>query len=211
VPSLLEKIDLDFAKADQEFAEFKTFLHQHQTFKEKTVVAELKKRLHLSCLLGSLVAGVPKADVYRYEFEVLGAFRADLVVGHSQSRRLVFVEFEGGEKNSLFGRGTTAQMRHWSRQLEHGFGQLVDWAWALSHPNPLITNAFGFEMISSASVVVCGRDAEMDATETSRFNWRTNNIAVGQASAISTCLTYDGLLNFFEGMIAAVKSYNSDT
>ncbi|MGJ5175457.1 Shedu anti-phage system protein SduA domain-containing protein [Bradyrhizobium oligotrophicum] len=211
MPSILQPIRLDFAKAEKECAEFRRFLDKNATFKERAVVAHLKKASSLTCLLGSLIAGVPRADVYKFEFAVLGAFRADFVVGDSTSRRLVFVEFEGGEPNSLFGPTGTAQMRDWSKSLEHGFGQLIDWAWALKDgaTNPLLQNAFGFEVASFASVVICGRDSFMDVTERRRFDWRAANVAVGQTTSTSTCLTYDGLLAYFESTIAAVKSLGS--
>ena len=211
MPSILQPISLDFSKAENECAAFRDFLAQNPTFKERAVVEQLKGAVNLSCLLGSLIAGVPRADVHKFEFEVLGAFRADFVVGDSGSRRLVFVEFEGGEESSLFGPSGTAQMRDWSRSLEHGFGQLIDWAWALKDAatNPLLQNAFGFEAASFASVVICGRDAFMDATERRRFEWRAANVAVGQTTSTSTCLTYDGLLAYFESTIAAVKSIRS--
>jgi hypothetical protein len=211
MPSILQTVNLDFNKAEKECADFRAFLQQNTAFGERKVVEQLKDLLNLSCLLGALIAGVPRPDVYKFEFEVLGAFRVDFVVGDSHSRRLVFVEFEGGEERSLFASMGTAQMRDWSRSLEHGFGQVVDWAWALKDAgtNPLIQNAFGFELVSFASAVICGRDAFMDTTERRRFDWRAANVAVGQATSTSTCLTYDGLLRYFESTIAAVKSLNS--
>jgi hypothetical protein len=55
-------------------------------------------------------------------------------------------------------------------------------------------------------VLICGRDAFMDATERKRFTWRYNNVDLGGAKA--TCLTYDGLFQFFEATIDAIRSYH---
>lgn len=201
------KIALDFTRAEKELVEIKEFLDRNATFQEWQITAELKKRPHVSCLIGSLIAGVPRPDVYKFEFQLLGVFRADLVVGSSREGRFVFVEFEGGEKTSLFDRGTI-QMRDWSHQMEHGFGQLVDWAWAIQDGNNtrILRNAFGCDIAAAASVLVCGRKAYMDATEQSRFDWRTHNIRLGGMP--STCMTYDRLVSFFETTIEAIKSYH---
>jgi hypothetical protein len=122
--SIFQTLDLNYGQAEKELAELRTFMEDNATFPEAEIVKKFKERLHASCLMGSLIAGAPRPDLYKFEFPLLGTFRADLVVGSSQSRRFVFVEFEGGEAISLFGPGGTAQMRDWSKQLEHGFGQL---------------------------------------------------------------------------------------
>src|SRR5262245_43652677 len=144
------------------------------------VVSELKQRLHLSCLIGSMTAGVPRSDVYRFEFAIQGVFRADLVVGHSQSRRSVLVEFESGEVNSVFGPQESNQMRAWSRQLERGFGQVIGWAWAIrdAEHTQILKNAFGCDEMSVVYLVVCGRDSLMSRPEKQRFARRSKKILV---------------------------------
>jgi hypothetical protein len=99
-------------------------------------------------------------------------------------------------------------MRDWSKELEHGFGQLVDWAWIVNDATGLATlqNAFGCDIARAVSLLVCGRDAQITATEQKRFDYRTNKIAI--EGMITTLLTYDGLLRFLEDQIAAIKSYH---
>lgn len=204
----LQTINLDFAQATNELAEFRKFLQDNATFSEANVVAELKKLQHLSCLIGSMHAGVPRADVYKFEFQIQGVFRADLVVGNLHWRRFVLVEFESGQITSLFGPTETNQMRDWSRQLEHGFGQLVDWAWAIHDAGntQIFKNAFGCDDLSALYVLVCGRDALMNGTEKKRFFWRSDNVLLNGKPA--TCLTYDGLLVFFQATLEAIRSYH---
>src|SRR6516165_10651295 len=141
----LNPIQLDFGQAESELSDYKRFLQDHLTFSEKEVVAHLKKRCHLCCLIGSMIAGVPRANVYKFEFQIQGAFRADLVVGNSDRKRFVLVEFESGGKNSLFGPKQTNQMRDWSNEIGHGFGQLVDWGWAIDNEgnSQILKNNFG--------------------------------------------------------------------
>src|SRR5262245_24005898 len=128
--SLFQKFDLNYGQAQREVAELVVFLRDNHLFSETKIVQELKKRLHAPCIIGCLIAGAKKPDLYKFEITILGTFTADLVIGASNTRRFVFVEFEGGGANSLFGPGGTAQMRDWSHEFEHGFGQLLDWAWA---------------------------------------------------------------------------------
>ena len=46
----------------------------------------------------------------------------------------------------------------------------------------------------------------MDATERQRFDDRAEKIYI--EGAISTLLTYDGLIQFLRGQIEAIKSYH---
>jgi hypothetical protein len=144
-------------------------LVQHSFFSETEIVDELKKRLHLSCLIGSLSAGVWRPNRYKFEFQIHGVFKADLVVGNSDQKRFVLVEFEGGQRNSLFVQGTL-QMRDWSREMGHGFGQLVDWAWAIDDVGntQIFKNAFGCDEISAEFLLVCGRNSGLTSTEQKR-------------------------------------------
>lgn len=204
----LQRINLDFNAAENELAEFKKFLDDNPEFSETAVVSLLKTKLNLCCLLASMIAGVPKADVYKFEFQIQGVFWADLVVGHLQKQRFVLVEFEDGKTNSLFGPKETNQMRDWSSRFEHGFGQLVDWAWASADVGNtrVFQNAFECTDVYPIFVLICGRDAFMNVTERQRFNWRTENVGLGGAKA--TCLTYDGLFQFLQATIEAIKSYH---
>lgn len=201
---MLDNIQLSVARAEKELEEFKQFLERNDFFPEKEVVKQLRERPHLSCLIGTLTSGLAPA-VYKFEFQIMGAFRADLVVGSKD--QFVFVEFEGAEQRSIFGSRKTNQMRDWSHQVGHGFGQLVDWAWAINdnqHSN-LFKNALGCDKWSSEFLLVCGRESNLSATELGRLHWRGKNVLLqGQ---YATFLTYDGLLSFLQGNIEAIKTY----
>jgi hypothetical protein len=59
----LRPIALDFEQAAEELSEFRTFLEENTSFSETQVVKELRTRPHLSCLIGSLIAGVTRQCV----------------------------------------------------------------------------------------------------------------------------------------------------
>ena len=99
-------------------------------------------------------------------------------------------------------------MRDWSREVGHGFGQLVDWAWAIDDAKntAIFNNAFGCDGIGAVFLLVCGRDAGMeDRTEIKRLFWRANNVMLQGKHA--TFLTYDGLFEMLQANIEALKSY----
>jgi hypothetical protein len=98
-------------------------------------------------------------------------------------------------------------MRNWSKQFEHGFGQLVDWAWTINNAKglPHLENEFGCKIAGTVSVLVCGCDAQMNTTERDRFEYRRGKTSI--EGAIVSILTYDGLMDFWQSQIEAIKSY----
>jgi hypothetical protein len=61
-------------------------------------------------------------------------------------------------------------MRNWSRQLEHGFGQLVlGVGEARRGAYQIVRKVFGIDDFSAIFIVVCGRAALLDPTEEKRF------------------------------------------
>jgi hypothetical protein len=195
-------ITLDLQAAEREFGQFKVWLDANRRFSETAVVKELKALPHLSSLIGYLKEGLGRPNVYKYEFEIQGVFRADLVVGNSITGKFVLVEFEGGEDNSIFGPSSTNQMRDWSRQLHHGFGQIVDWSWAKNdnQHTQVFKNAFGSEITSELYVLICGRRDSMSPVEVNRLQWRSDKTIIGGAKVL--CMTYDDLVLFFDGTLA---------
>lgn len=200
--SPLNSITLNLKTAEDEFGKFKTWLDANKRFAERDVVRELKRYPHLSCLMGYLKDGLGRPDVYKYEFEIQGVFRADLVVGNLNSCNFVLVEFEGGQDNSIFGPSQTNQMKDWSKQINHGFSQIVDWSWAKNdnHHTQVFKNAFGCNAVGELYILVCGRRDSLDAVESSRLRWRSDNTLIGGSKVL--CMTYDDLIAHFEGTLA---------
>jgi hypothetical protein len=206
--SQLQRIEMSYEQAATDLEQFKSYLGANESFSEGDVVGKLKGFPHLCCLLGSLIAGVPKANVFKFEFQIQGVFAADLVVGNTQRQRYVFIEFEDGSENGLFGKARTAQMRNWSTRFEHGFGQLVDWEWALNDgkTSAVLQNNLGGGTFAAEYLLVCGRDHFMEGTEKERLFYRAQKVLLDGKPA--TCMTYDGLLLYFDATIEAIRSYS---
>lgn len=130
-----------------------------------------------------------------------------LILWSETCNKKPFVEFEPGQSQSLFRPNETNQMRVWSRHVEHGFGQLVDWAWAIHDTchTSILKNSFECDDLSVVYVLVCGREASMSSTEKKRLFWRRENVLLNRKKA--ACLTYDDLLVFFETTLEAIKSF----
>jgi Domain of unknown function (DUF4263) len=86
-------------------------------------------------------------------------------------------------------------MRNWSPRFEHGFSQLVDWAWRLTtegSSSPAYRRIFGANDASIHFLLIVGRDADLTADDLARLRWRANNISFGAFKM--SCLTFDGVL-----------------
>ncbi|WP_298966385.1 Shedu anti-phage system protein SduA domain-containing protein [uncultured Methylobacterium sp.] len=170
-------------------------------FGETEAVREIKARHLRACLLAYTII-MPAPDRYRFEFGLKGLFRADLVVGNDKARKFVLVEFEDGRADSLF-KGGTSRYRAWSPRLEHGFGQIIDWAWAKhSHPtDAAFTNSFGGRVVEDCYVVVCGRSPERGSLEEQRFDFRRSIKFNGIAAQI---YTYDDMVDAMSDNLAGL-------
>jgi hypothetical protein len=188
---VLLQCQINHARASIQLDEFKAWLDAHDHFIERDVVAELRNRLDL-CLLIYLAFGRGVPDRYKHEFTIQGAFRADFVVGCMTTRHFLLIEFEGGERNSIFKRGTN-QMRDWAPQIQHAFSQVSDWTWAKNdnQKSDIYRNAFGLPHFSETYLIVCGRSRFVDSIEDSRLHWRSTKTMIS-ASPIYFW-TYDDL------------------
>ena len=88
-----DRIGFNARQAAAELASFKTWMSARPHFSEKEVVPEIAARRQMACLIGYTIL-MPAPDLIKFEFQVKGLFRADLVVGNDKSRKFVLVEFE---------------------------------------------------------------------------------------------------------------------
>lgn len=204
--SSFESIKVDLRLADTELTSFKTWLAAVAFVGETSIVSEIKKRRHMACLLSSTL-GLPAPDLIKFELALKGMFRTDLVLGNDGQRRFGLIEFEDADAASIFKRGT-AQYRFWSPRIEHGFSQILDWAWVRSdHPNDSVLLAgFGGPITTSAYAVICGRDASLaNDVERRRFKHRREYLKVeGQPALV---LTYDEMVRSMEDNLAVAKTW----
>jgi hypothetical protein len=190
---ILAKHTIDLAKAESELDEYKAWIDTNSEFAERPIVSELKRRIDL-CLLIQLAAGKGHPDCYKHEFAIQGALRADLVVGSTTAKHFVLVEFESGEKGSIFNQTKgTAQLRDWSNRLERAFSQVSDWSWAKNdnQKSDLYRQAFGMDHMTETYLIVCGRSSFLDQMDQSRLHWRSEKTLM--ASCPIRFWTYDDL------------------
>lgn len=204
--SQFRPITYSLAKAEAELVSFRAWLDSRDFFGETDVVAEIRTREQMCCLLASN-AGFSAPDLIGFELGLKGMFRTDLVFGNDHFRQFTLIEFEDAKRTSIFS-GGSKQYRHWSRRLEHGFGQVLDWAWIRTdHPDDtVLTAAFGGRIVESAYIVVCGRDTSLlDDIERKRFEHRRSEVRIeGKPVRL---LTYDGMVRAMELSLESAKSF----
>jgi hypothetical protein len=204
--SALDSISVDLPKATSELRSFKAWLASAGFVDETTIVAQIKSRPQMACLLSASL-GLSAPNLIRFELQMKGMFRTDLVLGNDALRQFVLVEFEDAMSNSIFKKGTR-QYRYWSPRIEHGFSQIVDWAWVRSdHPNDSVLVAgFGGRIEASAYAVICGRKTSLkDETEEKRFAHRRASLKVEGHPAL--VLTYDEMVRHMEDNLSALNSW----
>lgn len=206
--SVFDSLVWDVAKAETELDAFKVWLDGQTFIGEKAIVAEITTRPHM-CGLLSAVAGISMPDRIKPELQLKGLFRTDLVLGNSRTREFALIEFEDAEEFSIFRKTKNqAQYRPWATRLEHGFGQIVDWAWLKGDaPNDVVlTNAFGGKIVASAFLVIVGRDAGIKGElEERRFLHRANSVSIAGVKA--HIWTYDAMVKSMELCLLTIKSW----
>ena len=204
--TVFTSIKFDLKIADAELALFKGWLARAGFVGETAIVREIKARPNMACLLASLL-GMPAPDLIRFELTLKGMFRTDLVLGNDALRKFGLIEFEDATETSLF-KGGTGQYRSWSPRIEHGFSQIIDWAWIRSdHPNDtVLVSAFGGPIETSAYAVICGRDDSLrDHIERKRFSHRRGSLKIEGHPAV--ILTYDEMVRSMEDSLAVAKTW----
>jgi hypothetical protein len=205
--SVFTTIVCDLPKAETELASFKAWLGGVSFIGETAIVAEISQRPQMACLLSACL-GLAVPNLIKFELQMKGIFRTDLVLGNDGRREFAFIEFEDAETNSIFKNGTK-QYRYWAPRIEHGFSQVVDWAWVKSdHPNDsVLVSGFGGPIKATAYAVVCGRSASLkDDVERKRFSHRRSVMKVEGHPAL--VLTYDEMVGYMEDALATLNTWS---
>jgi hypothetical protein len=197
----------NLSAAESELADFRTWLATTPYSREKEIVAKLKSLSALCPLIGMYDGSKYPTD-QKFEFEIQGVFCADFIAGNAATRHFVLVEFEGAEKNSIFGPTRTNQMRNWGSQIQHGFGQIADWSWAKneSQHSRIFQSALGVDESSESYVLICGRQSSFIDHERSRLFWRHRMTSIANCRILFQ--TYDDLVEHFESTLDFVRSFS---
>jgi hypothetical protein len=67
------------------------------------------------------------------ELSLFGDYACDAASGDSKANAFTLIEFEDANEYSIFKKAAQGRsVRAWATRFEHGFSQLVDWAWRLA-------------------------------------------------------------------------------
>jgi hypothetical protein len=190
-------VGLDPAKLLIELNELQQFLEDGTHKKEREEIAPFfKPRTQLCAALGYANAAIEAPDLCASELSLFGDFIVDAASGDSHANAFTLIEFEDAGPQSIFGSLAAGKtMKPWAPRFEHGFSQLVDWAWRLStegHRSDAFERIFGDLNPAIHLVLIAGRDADLRPEDFARLRWRAQNMTLGQYRV--SCFTFDGIL-----------------
>ncbi len=130
------------------------------------------------------------------------------MVGEWGRGEYCFVEFEDASPESVFEQRGKKATREWGRRFDHGYSQVIDWAYKLDDRSASadFLDRFGVREIKFEAVLVIGRDGHMDVGERHRLGWRAEKVSVNNKKV--TCMTFDELLSQFEVRLSILKKVN---
>jgi hypothetical protein len=190
----LIKHAFDAAAARAQWNEYVGLLKRKKTLSEaKDVLPFFGSRNDLSLLIGNYFPDIRDADVLAHEFQIYGAFRADLIVGDSAAGNYLLVEFENGTPDSIFQSASHKATPPWARRFEGAFSQLVDWLWKLEDMRVTtdFAHVFGRRDVRFQGLIVAGKDMNLAAQEESRLGWRVDKVMVDSKGV--SCVPFDEL------------------
>ncbi len=177
--------------------ELESLLASEPHLKERAqILPFFQNRPHLCAALGLANNAVELPDRWARELDLFGDFTCDVAAGDSEANAYTLIEFEDALEFSIFTKlpeGKT--MKRWSPRFEHGFSQLVDWAWRVSEEglsSAAFRRIFGDNNPSFHLLLVVGRDADLTGDDLVRLRWRAKHTSLGQFGM--SCFTFDGLL-----------------
>ena len=199
-----EPIKLNPSALVKELDELEAFLQKNRELRErKHVLPFFKSRKQLCAALGLTNGSVGIPDRVALELDLFGDFACDAASGDSKSNAYTLVEFEDATQYSILTKLQTGKtVKRWSTRFEHGFSQLVDWAWRLSGEGGTTSayrSIFGANHAKIQLLLIVGRDADLTPDDLARVEWRANSISLGAFRM--SCLTFDGVLNTLRGRL----------
>jgi Domain of unknown function (DUF4263) len=177
----------------KELTDYEKLLNSKKNLSEqKDIIPFFKDKKHLSTYIGTLYLDIAVATDVCPEFDIGGNFRADLLLGSKAEGKFCIVEFEPGDEGSLF-KKHKRKNPEWSPRFEHAFSQIVDWFWALEDGENTkdFRATFGDGAVTFASLLVMGRNTDLDDPKRRRLIWRTNKVLIDSNKV--TCITFDHL------------------
>ncbi|USR90776.1 DUF4263 domain-containing protein [Phormidium yuhuli AB48] len=193
----------------RELNELKSHLDRNSELKERrNVLPFFRERKHLSAFIGSYFPYINSFDKIAYEYDIFGDFKADLVVGDSNSGWYGFIEFESAKRNSIFRSKTSKATPDWSTDFEHGFSQVLDWFWKLSSQEDKreFSYHFGPDFAGYEGMLIIGRSQDLQPREQDRLRWRRDRLMVNSKRIYS--VTFDELYSTLDTRLKLIESYH---
>ena len=191
-----EALKLDTVQLSRSLNDLETFLAAPSKTRERDhILPFFAERPHLCTALGLFNNAVELPDRWARELDLFGDFRCDAAAGDSEANAYTLIEFEDATEYSIFARRQAGKtMKRWSARFEHGFSQLVDWAWRLSDEgeSAAFRRIFGDSHPTLHFLLIAGRDADLTRDDLTRLRWRASHTTIGPYRM--SCLTFDSVL-----------------
>lgn len=178
---------LNPVKGRSELKDLQDLLRNEPILKErKHVLPFFKNRYNLSLLISNYFPKIISPDRFAHEYQIYGDFVADLIVGDASSHKYVLVEFENGDKDSIFKKKQSKSTPDWSPRFEGAYSQLTDWLWKLEDMRSTVDfqNTFGNRRATFQGLIVIGKDMNLSQQEEDRLKWRMDKTLI-DSNAIS--------------------------
>ncbi len=200
----LLSIEINRKKLVSDLNKFEEFLKESRNKKERDDILKFFKgedeggsiKENLITALG-LLGGLEVPNQYAVELSLFGDFSCDAASGDGEAGDFTLIEFEDAQLHSVFGKlPNSGGLPKWSQRFEHGFSQLVDWAWRISSETntDAVQRVFGCRKPHINFMLIIGRSAELDEKSgRERLNWRSKQVSFGAHKM--TCLTFDDVLH----------------
>jgi hypothetical protein len=175
-----------------ELDQFSDLLNEKEILSEREIQEFFNTSLHLTAHIGMAFGNIGVAKQVAYEFQILGDYGADIIIGNRE-KQFCFIELENGDPDSVLLRVGKKSTKEWSKHLEHGFSQIVDWFCHLDDfkKTDRFHRNFGYGHVDFVGLLLIGRNKGLDTDDIRRLRWRTHNVIVNSHPVV--CMTYDDL------------------
>lgn len=191
----LEEISFSLDAATHELDALSALLDTGAVLAERDeLLPVFQNHRHLSAALGLFHSENNAPDRIAFEYDFLGTYKADLVIGDAEAKAYTLVELENAGPDSIFedrGRVTS----HWSRRFSEGFNQLVDWLYELDQraSDTALRQDFGHAEPDLFTMLVIGRSPALSEREWDRLRWFRSRVIVNSTHVFVR--TYDELVS----------------
>lgn len=108
----------------KELDQFRDLLTAKKIIDEREIQELMKASLHLTAYIGTTFGSIGVAKQVAYEFQIMGDFSADIVLGNREKQFCV-VELENGDPDSVLEKVGKKATKEWSSALNMDLARLL--------------------------------------------------------------------------------------